>query len=137
MSNRAQIKVMLVDDNEIVRKGLSEALEYAADFAVVGHTGDPEEALGMAKGLRPDVILMDVLMPGKNGIEACREITTVLPDTKVLMLSAFSDRDAMDEALAAGATGYLPKLWSRDQLLNTLREVVDGRYRSHHPRTVS
>ena len=133
MSTRAPIRVMLVDDNEIVRKGLQETLEHANDFAVVGQTGEGEEALGLAERLRPDVILMDVLMPGTNGIDACREITTAMPDAKVLMLTAFSDRDAMDDALAAGATGYLPKLWGRDQLLNTLRDVVDGRYRSSHP----
>ncbi len=93
-----------------------------------------EEALGLAERLLPDVILMDLLMPGKNGIDACREITTALPDAKGLMLTAFSDRDAMDSALAVGATGYLPKLWGRDQLSNTLRNVVAGRYSSSHPR---
>ena len=72
-------------------------------------------------------------MPGKNGIDACREITTALPEAKVLMLTAFSDRAAMNDALAAGATGYLPKLWGRYQLLNTLRDVVEGRYRSYRP----
>ena len=136
MSARVPIRVMLVDDNEIVRKGLQEALEHVADFTVVGQTGEGAEALGLAQRLRPDVILMDVLMPGMNGIDACREITTALPDAKVLMLTAFSDRNAMDDALAAGATGYLPKLWGRDQLLNTLRDVVDGRYRSSHPGAV-
>ena len=136
MSARAPIRVVLVDDNEIVRKGLQEALEHSDDFTVVGQTGEGEEALGLAERLRPDVILMDVLMPGMNGIDACREITTALPDAKVLMLTAFSDRDAMDDALDAGAMGYLPKLWGRDQLLNTLRDVVDGRYRSPHPNAV-
>ena len=133
MSAKATIRVILVDDNEIVRRGLQEALEHSDDFTVVGQTGEGEEALALAERLRPDVILMDVLMPGMNGIDACREITTALPDAKVLMLTAFSDRDSMDDALAAGATGYLPKLWGRDQLLNTLRDVVDGRYRSSHP----
>ena len=136
MSTRVPIRVVLVDDNEIVRKGLQEALEHSDDFTVVGQTGEAEEALGLAERLRPDVILMDVLMPGKNGVDACREITTALPDAKVLMLTAYSDRDTVDDALAAGATGYLPKLWGRDQLLNTLREVVDGRYRSSHPGAV-
>ena len=136
MSAREPIRVVLVDDNEIVRKGLQAALEHSDDFTVVGQTGEGEEALGLAERLRPDVILMDVLMPGMNGIDACREITTALPDAKVLMLTAFSDRDSMDDALAAGATGYLPKLWGRDQLLNTLRDVVDGRYRSPHPNAV-
>ena len=107
MTASAPIRVLLVDDNEIVRKGLQEALEHSDDFVVVGQTGEGEEALGLAARLRPDVILMDVLMPGKNGIDACREITTALPDAKVLMLSAFSDRDAMDSALAAGGARLL------------------------------
>ena len=128
MSARAPIRVMLVDDNEIVRKGLQDALEHSDDFTVVGQTGQGEEALGLAESLRPDVILMDVLMPGKNGIDACREIMTALPGAKVLMLTAFSDRNAADNALAAGAMGYLPKLWGRDQLLNTVRDTVQGRY---------
>ena len=136
MSARAPIRVMLVDDNEIVRKGLREALEHSDDFTVVGQTGEGEAALGLAERLLPDVILLDVLMPGKNGIDACREITTALPDAKVLMLTAFLDRDASNKALAAGATGYLPKLWGRDQLLNTLRDVVAGRYRPPDPSPV-
>ena len=136
MSARVPIRVMLVDDNEIVRKGLQDALEHSDDFTVVGQTGQGEEALGLAERLRPDVILMDLLMPGKNGIDACREITTALPDAKVLMLTAFSDRNAMDRALAAGAMGYLPKLWGRDQLLNTVRDAVEGRYRSPNPGAV-
>jgi DNA-binding NarL/FixJ family response regulator len=111
------IRVMLVDDNEIVRRGLQDALERSNDFTVVGQTGEGWEALELAQRLRPDVVLMDVLMPGKNGIDACQEITTALPDAKVLMLTAFSDRDSMDDALAAGATGYLPKLWGRDRVV--------------------
>ena len=107
MSTRAPIRVMLVDDNEIVRKGLQETLEHANDFAVVGQTGEGEEALGLAERLRPDVILMDVLMPGTNGIDACREITTAMPDAKVLMLTAFSDRDAMDDGIGRGSDGVL------------------------------
>ena len=129
MSARAPIRVMLVDDNEIVRKGLQEALEHSDDFAVVGQTGEGAEALDMAQRLRPDVILMDVLMPGMDGIEACQAITAAMPDAKVLMLSAFVDRSALNRAAAAGAVGYLPKLWSRYQLLDTLQDVAEGRYR--------
>ena len=70
MSARVTIRVMLVDDNEMFRKGLQEVLEHSDDFAVVGQTGEGEEALDLAKRLRPDVILMDLLMPGKNGIES-------------------------------------------------------------------
>ena len=81
------IRVMLVDDNEIVRKGLQDALERSDYFTVVGQTGEGVEALELARRLRPDVILLDVLMPVKNGIDVCREITTALPNVKVLMLS--------------------------------------------------
>ena len=129
MSPKTPIRVMLVDDNEIVRNGLQVALEHSNDFMVVGQTGDGEEALVLAEKIRPDVILMDVLMPGKNGIEACREIKAALPEAKVLMLTALLDRNAADRAAAAGAVGYLPKLWARRQLMDTLRDVVEGRYR--------
>ena len=130
MSGNEPIRVMLVDDNEMFRKGIGEVLEYSPDFTVVGETGDGAEAVELAKRLRPDVILMDLLMPGMDGIEACRDITTALPDAKVLMLSVFSDRSASSRAEAAGAKGYWSKLWGRDQLLNTLRDVAAGRYRS-------
>ena len=119
-------RVMLVDDNVIIREGLKQALEHVDDFTVIGQTGKGEEAVELAKKLLPDVILMDVLMPGKSGIEACREIKGVLPDTKILMFSAFLDHTTMSNAMAAGADGYLLKLWSRDQLLRNLRNAVHG-----------
>ena len=127
MSARVPIRVMLVDDNELFRKGLQEVLEHSDDFTVIGQTGEGEEALDLAKRLQPDVILMDLLMPGKNGIDSCRDIVTAIPDAKVLMLSVFSDRHASNRAAAAGATGYWPKLWGRDHLLNALRDVAEGR----------
>ena len=85
---------MLVDDNEIVRKGLLEAIEHSDDFTVVGQTGESGEALGLAQRLRPDLILLDALMHGKNGIDVCREITAALPDAKVLKPTALTDRHA-------------------------------------------
>ena len=131
MSAREPIRVMLVDDNEVFRKGLQEVLEHSEDFTVIGETGESEEALDLAERLQPDVILMDLLMPGKNGIEACRDIATAVPSAKVLMLSVFSDRSARSKAAAAGATGYWPKLWGKDQLLDALRNVVESRYVGH------
>ena len=98
--------------------------------------GFKEEALPLAQRLRPDVILMDVLMHGTDGIDACREITTAMPDAKVLMLSAFTDRSASNRAAAAGALGYLPKLWSRYKLLDTLRDVAKGRHSPPTPGAV-
>ena len=123
------IRVMLVDDHEIMRDGLREVLQRAGDYEVVGQAGDGAEAVRVAQSLRPDVIIMDVMMPIKNGIDACREITEVLPDTRVLMLTAASERDAVIEAVAAGATGYLEKYSGKEKLLRTVRDVAEGEYR--------
>ena len=124
-----QIRVMLVDDHEIMRDGLREVLQRAGDYEVVGQAGDGAEAVRIAESLRPDVIIMDVMMPLKNGIDACREITEVLPDTKVLMLTAASEQDAVIEAVAAGATGYLEKYSGKEKLLRTVRDVAEGEHR--------
>ena len=129
MAPNRQIRVMLVDDHEIMRDGLREVLQRAGDYEVVGQAEDGAAAVRVAQSLRPDVIIMDVMMPIKNGIDACREITEALPDTKVLMLTAASEEDAVMEAVAAGATGYLQKYSGKEKLLRTVREVADGEYR--------
>ena len=129
MAATAQTRVMLVDDHEIMRDGLREVLERSGDFEVVGQAGDGDAAVRIALNLKPDVIIMDVMMPLKNGIEACREITEVLPETRVLILTASSEEDAVIEAVAAGATGYLPKYSGKAQLLCTVRDVAGGEYR--------
>ena len=85
--------------------------------------------LEVAQRVRPDVIIMDVMMPLKNGIDACREITETLPNTRVLMLTAASEEDAVVESVAAGAMGYLLKYSGKEQLLRTVREVAQGEYR--------
>ena len=122
-------RVMLVDDHEIMRDGLREVLERSGDFEVVGQAGDGAAAVRVAQSLRPDVIIMDVMMPLKNGIDACREITDILPDTRVLILTASSEEDAVMEAVAAGATGYLQKYSGKEKLLRTVRDVAEGEYR--------
>ena len=129
MAPNRQTRVMLVDDHEIMRDGLREVLQRAGDYEVVGQAEDGAAAVRVAQSLRPDVIIMDVMMPIKNGIDACREITEALPDTKVLMLTAASEKDAVIEAVAAGATGYLQKYSGKDRLLNTVRDVAEGEYR--------
>ncbi len=98
---------MLVDDHEIMRDGLREVLERSGDFEVAGEAGDGVAAVRVARDLKPDVIIMDVMMPLKDGIEACREITDMLPETRVLMLTASTEEDAVVESFAAGAMGYL------------------------------
>ena len=129
MSSTAHIRVMLVDDHEIMRDGLREVLERSGDFEVVGQAGDGDAAVKIALNIKPDVIIMDVMMPLKNGIEACREITEMLPETRVLILTASSEEDAVMEAVAAGATGYLQKYSGKEQLLRTVRDVANGEYR--------
>ncbi len=124
-----QIRVMLVDDHEIMRDGLREVLQRSGDYEVVGQAEDGAVAVRVAQSLRPDVIIMDVMMPIKNGIDACREITEMLPNTRVLMLTASSEEDAVIEAVAAGATGYLQKYSGKEDLLRTVRDVAEGEYR--------
>ena len=129
MSPTDRIKVMLVDDHSIVRDGLRAVLDRSAEFQVVGQAGDGVEAVHAAKCLAPDVIIMDVRMPNKDGVEACREIMDLLPDTRILILTAAKEEDAVIEAVAAGATGYLQKYSGKEELLDALREVAAGRLR--------
>ena len=109
MATAGRIRVMVVDDHPIMRNGLRDTLEASGRFEVVGLAEDGEEAVRTVEELKPDVIVMDVLMPGKDGIDACREIMELLPDTRVMMLTASTEEDAVIEAVAAGARGYLQK----------------------------
>ena len=120
---------MIVDDHGIMRDGLREVLEHTGDFEVVGQAEDGAEAVRAAQDLKPDVIVMDVLMPVKNGIDACREITDMLPDTRVLVLTVATEEDAVIESVAAGAAGFLQKSSGREELLSTVRDVAGGEYR--------
>ena len=129
MAPDRQVRVMVVDDHEIMRDGLREVLQRTVDYEVVGQAGDGVSAVNIALKLKPDVIIMDVMMPLKNGIDACREITEMLPDTKVLILTASAEEDAVMEAVAAGATGFLQKYSGKEKLLDTVREVAAGEYR--------
>ncbi len=123
------VKVLLVDDHPFVRDGLQQLLEHSREFEVVGHAGDGHEAQRIAKSIVPDMIIMDVLMPGQDGIEACREIIDALPNTHVLMLTASTEKNAVLEAVAAGAAGYVQKFTPTEQLLTAVRDVARGEYR--------
>ena len=129
MSSMTRIKVMLADDHPIMRDGLRDALEGEGDFEVVGSAADGVEAVSMAQSVAPEVIVMDVMMPHKDGVDACREIMELLPDTRVLMLTASTTEDAVVEAIAAGATGYLQKDSGPEELAEAIREVAQGRLR--------
>ena len=120
------IRVMVVDDHPVVRDGIQLVLQHFGELDVVGLAGDGEEAVRLAAELTPDVIVMDVLMPGKDGVDACREILDLLPDTRVLMLTASSAPDAVIEAIAAGASGYLLKDSGVEQLVAAIHEIAEG-----------
>ena len=121
-----RIRVLLADDHSIMREGLKMMLEQSGDVEVVGQAKDGEEAVRAAPELAPDVIVMDVIMPNKDGVEACREIMESEPNTRVVMLTASTEEDAVIEAVAAGATGYLQKVSGMDRLLRTVRLVAAG-----------
>ncbi len=129
MSVSPPTSVMIVDDHSIMRDGLQEMLDRFDDFQVVGQARDGREAVKVAQRLKPDVIIMDVIMPVKNGVDACREIMAAVPETRVLVLTASTDDQTVIDAIAAGATGYLQKFTGKDELLATIRDVADGEFR--------
>ena len=129
MSSRDRIRVMVVDDHPIMRNGLRDTLEASGRFEVVGQAEDGEEAVRTVEEVDPQVIVMDVIMPNKDGIDACREIMELRPETRVLMLTASTEEDAVIEAVAAGATGYLRKYSRPEQLVEAVLDVARGRLR--------
>ena len=120
---------MVVDDHPVTRNGIRDALETSGLIEVVGEASDGEEAVAAAATLKPQVIIMDVIMPRMNGIDACREIMDTLPGTRVMMMTAASEEDAVVEAIAAGATGYLEKYSRPEELVEAVVEVAEGRLR--------
>ncbi|MDE2838291.1 MAG: response regulator transcription factor [Chloroflexota bacterium] len=127
MSADNGVRVMLVDDHPLMRRGVREVLEELAEFEVVAEASGGEEAVARAAESRPDVILMDVMMPDKDGVEACRDIMELLPDTKVLMLTASTRENAVIEAVAAGAAGFVHKFSGSEEMVDAVRRVADGR----------
>ena len=123
------VKVLLVDDHQIMLDGLQRLLESTDDLEVVGVALHGDEATALAQELKPDVIVMDVILSGKDGIELCREIRESLPDTRVLMLTASTEEERVMDAVYAGATGYLRKLSGYQKLIDTIQDVADGEYR--------
>ena len=122
------IRVVVVDDQALVRAGFSVLLKYAEDIEVVGEAGDGLEAVGVVTRERPDVVLMDIRMPGTDGLEATRRITADdrLVDTRVLILTTFDLDQYVFEAIRAGASGFLLKETRPDDLLAAIRVLADG-----------
>ncbi len=120
------IRVLVVDDHSIVRKGIEALLEIKPDIQVVGEAADGQEAVTQAEKLRPDVVLMDLVMPGMDGIEAIRRILAIRPESRILVLTSFAADDKLFPALKAGARGYLLKDSGPDDLVEAIRQVYRG-----------
>jgi two-component system response regulator DevR len=121
-----KIRVLLVDDHDIVRLGLMTLINDRADMHVVGEAGDATQALEMAGKLKPDVVLMDIRLPGESGIDATRKMTAQYADTKVVMLTSFADDDLVVRAISAGAVGYVLKKVGNEELLRAIRAAARG-----------
>ncbi|HMV30054.1 MAG TPA: response regulator transcription factor, partial [Anaerolineales bacterium] len=121
------IRVLIVDDHEIVREGLQTLLSEEKEIEVVGTAGDSDEAVSMVKRHKPDVVLMDVILPGVDGIETTRRVVATNPSTRVLMLTSYSDDQRVREAIQAGAIGYLLKDVLKADLLNAIRSAAAGK----------
>jgi DNA-binding NarL/FixJ family response regulator len=124
-----RIRVLVVDDQALIRRGMTLMLEVESDIEVVGQASDGVEAVEMAERLHPDVVLMDLHMPRKGGVAATREITRLLPNTHVLVLTTLDSEEMVFDAVRAGAHAYLLKDASEDEVLETVRAVHRGESR--------
>jgi len=120
------IKLLLADDHAIVRDGLATILEFQEDLTVVGEAEDGEAAVRAAERLKPDVVLMDLMMPVMNGAEATAQIVASCPKTRVLLLTSYGDAAELASALDEGAAGALAKTASREELVAAIRKVAAG-----------
>ncbi|HKH05954.1 MAG TPA: response regulator transcription factor [Acidimicrobiales bacterium] len=120
------IRVFLLDDHELVRAGVRDLIETDGDIEVVGEAGTVDEAIRRVPATRPDVAILDVRLPDGNGVEACRDIRSSHPEVRCLMLTSYSDDDALFDAIMAGASGYLLKQVRSNDLIESVRRVAAG-----------
>jgi two-component system response regulator DevR len=118
--------VLLCDDHELVRRGLRALLESDLTVEVIAEAGSADEAVATAAATKPDVVVMDVRMPGRSGIEACRDIRAQREQTRVLILTSFADDEALFSAIMAGASGYVLKQIHGSDLLDAIHRVAHG-----------
>ncbi len=121
-----KITVFLAEDHAVVREGLAELIRHETDMDVVGEAGDGEDTVRQVKQLKPDIVLMDIAMPGVNGVEATKQIKASEPQTRVLVLTAYDNPEFVTAAIDAGAVGYLLKNVRRKELTNAIRSAYEG-----------
>ena len=122
-----KIRVFLLDDHEVVRRGIADLLALEDDMEVVGEAGSAADALKRIPAARPDVAVLDVRLPDGTGIEVCRDARSVLPELKCLMLTSYADDEALFDAIMAGASGYVLKDIKGNDLVEAVRSVASGR----------
>lgn len=119
-------RIILVDDHEVVRLGLKSLLDRHPQFEVVGEAGSAREALEQTASLKPDVVVMDIRLPGTSGIEACEQIVAQFPNTKVIMLTSYAEDEMLFSAIRAGASGYILKQIGSEDLVKAIESVGRG-----------
>ncbi|MBI5840520.1 MAG: response regulator transcription factor [Chloroflexi bacterium] len=122
----AKQRIILVDDHEVVRLGLKSLLERHPQFEIVGEAGSARDALEQVHALNPDVVVMDIRLPGTSGIEACEQIVNQFPNTKVIMLTSYAEDEMLFSAIRAGASGYILKQIGSEDLIKALESVGRG-----------
>ena len=122
----SKLKILIVDDHAIVRDGLAAILKFQKDMTVIGEANDGESALQKAQTLRPDIILMDLMMPNMNGADATAAIKQVLPETQILLLTSYGTSSELSRAFRNGATGAITKSLPKEELLAAIRNVATG-----------
>ncbi|WP_329253893.1 response regulator transcription factor [Streptomyces sp. NBC_01478] len=127
MSENGKISVFLLDDHEVVRRGVHDLLSFEDDIEVVGEAGTAADALARIPAVRPDVAILDVRLPDGSGVEVCREIRALDESVKCLMLTSYSDDEALFDAIMAGASGYVLKAIRGTELLSAVRDVAAGK----------
>src|SRR5210317_2367843 len=120
------IRLLLVDDHEVVRLGMKVLLDRLQGFTVVAEAENEEEAVAQALLHEPDIVIMDIRLSGGSGIDACQQITQLLPDTKVIMLTSFAEDELLFSAIRAGATGYVLKQVGGGDLIRALEATARG-----------
>jgi DNA-binding NarL/FixJ family response regulator len=122
----AKQRILLVDDHEVVRLGLKALLEHHPQFEVIAEAGNARDAIETVSRIQPDVVLMDIRLPGASGIEACEEITRRFPETRVVMLTSYAEDEMLFSAIRAGASGYVLKQIGGEDLVRALEAVGRG-----------